>query len=119
MWEIEDSWDGFEWINADDNERSVISFVRRGKKKTDEVIVICNFTPVEYKDYIVGVPRKGCYSEVFSSAKSEFGGNGHKINDVYAKKKSLNLMPYSINIDLAPMSAVYLKRTQSTRKNSV
>ena len=117
MWEIEDSWDGFEWINADDNERSVVSFVRRGKKKTDEVIVICNFTPVEYKDYIVGVPRKGCYSEVFSSAKSEFGGNGHKIKDVYAKKKSLNLMPYSINIDLAPMSAVYLKRTQSTRKN--
>ena len=112
FWEIEDSWDGFEWINADDNERSVISFVRRGKRKTDEIVVICNFTPVEYKDYVVGVPRKGVYAPVLSSDEEKFGGNDKKIKPISARKKAQNSMPYSITVDLPPMSAVYMRRTQ-------
>ncbi len=111
FWEVEDSWDGFEWINPDDRDRSVISFVRRGKKKTDEVVVICNFTPVLYKDYVVGVPRAGIYASVLSSDSEEFGGSGRKIKPVSAKKKGQNSMPYSITLDIPPMSAVYLKRT--------
>ena len=111
FWEIEDSWDGFEWINADDRDRSVISFVRRGKKKTDEIVVICNFTPVFYKDYVVGVPRAGIYASALSSDDAYFGGNGHEIKTVSAKKKGQNSMPYSITLDVPPMSAVYLKRT--------
>ena len=118
FWEIENSWDGFEWINADDRERSVISFVRRGKKKTDEVVVICNFTPVEYKNYIVGVPRGGTYASVLSSDSIEFGGSGRKIKPVSARKKPQNSMPYSITVDIAPMSAVYLRRTQPKKLNS-
>lgn len=110
FWEIEDSWDGFEWINADDRDRSVVSFVRRGKKKTDEVIVVCNFTPVEYKNYVVGVPRQGTYAEVLSSDSTKFGGSGQKIKPTSAKKKAQNTMPYSIEVDLPPMSALYLKR---------
>ncbi|MBQ3021711.1 MAG: 1,4-alpha-glucan branching protein GlgB [Clostridia bacterium] len=112
FWEIENSWDGFEWINADDRDRSVISFVRRGKKKTDEVVVICNFTPVEYKDYVVGVPRQGTYASVLSSDETKFGGGGRKIKPISAKKKPQGNMPYSITLDIPPMSAVYLKRTQ-------
>ncbi len=112
LWEIEDSWDGFEWINADDRDRSVISFVRRGKKKTDEIVVICNFTPVEYTNYIVGVPRSGTYSPVLMSDCEEFGGSGRKIKPTSAKKKGQNSMPYTITLDIPPMSAIYLKRTQ-------
>ena len=111
FWEIEDSWDGFEWINADDNERSVVSFVRRGKRKSDEVIVICNFTPVEYKNYLLGVSGKGNYTEVMSSAKKEFGGSGMSVGTVKAYKEKSGSMPYTISVNLAPMSAVYLKRT--------
>ncbi len=110
MWEIENSWDGFEWINADDRDRSVISFVRRGKKKTDEVVVICNFTPVEYNDYVVGVPRAGTYASVLSSDEKTFGGGGKVIKPASAKKKPQGNMPYSITLDIPPMSAVYLKR---------
>ena len=115
LWEIEDSWDGFSWINADDNERSIVSFVRRGKKKTDEIVVICNFTPVEYKNYIVGVPRSGTYCEVFSSDDEIFGGKGTKKQCVPAKKKAQGQMNYSISIDVAPMSSIYLKRSQIKR----
>ena len=111
FWEVEDGWGGFEWINPDDRDRSVISFVRRGKKITDEIVVICNFTPVEYKNYVVGVPRAGLYASVLSSDELQFGGGGHEIKSVSAKKKGQNSMPYSITIDIPPMSAVYLKRT--------
>ena len=114
FWEIENNWDGFEWINADDRDRSVISFVRRGKKKTDEVVVICNFTPVRYEGYIVGVPRAGTYASVLSSDELSFGGGGYKINPATAKKKPQGNMPYSIALDLPPMSAVYLNRKRNS-----
>ncbi len=112
FWEIENSWEGFEWINADDRDRSVISFVRRGKKKTDEIVVICNFTPVSYENYVVGVPRAGTYASVLSSDDTAFGGEGRTIKPATAKKKPQGNMPYSIALDIPPMSAVYLKRTQ-------
>lgn len=122
LWEIDNHWDGFEWINPDDNERSIVSFVRRGKNVRDEIVVICNFTPVEYKNYIVGVPRGGCYSEVLSTDDKAFGGKGRKVKSVYAKKKPFNNMPFTISVDLPPMSGVYLKRTglkksEGKRKN--
>ena len=119
FWEIDDSWDGFEWINADDNERSIVSFVRRGKKETDEIIVVCNFTPVEYKNYIIGVPRRGIYCEVFSSDDESFGGKGTKTQCIAAKKKAQGQMNYSISIDIAPMSSIYLKRSQIKRGKTI
>ncbi len=111
FWQIERSWDGFEWINADDCERSIFSFVRKGKKAKDEIVVICNFTPVKYENYVVGVPRSGQYSVAFSSECEAFGGFGENGGVVSAKKIRQNAMPYSISLDIAPMSAIYLKRT--------
>ncbi len=110
FYEIENSWDGFQWINANDADRSVISFIRRGRKKNDEIIVICNFTPVEYKKYRVGVPQRGDYKEVFSSDDLSFGGGGASIGTVRSYKKPIDGMQFSIDVDLPPMSAVYLKR---------
>ncbi len=105
LWEIDDSWDGFSWINADDSDRSVLSFVRKGKKSSDEVVVVCNFTPVKYDKYVIGVPKAGTYRVAFSSNITE------EIS-VKAKKKPFLSMPYSIETDIEPMSAIYLKRTK-------
>ncbi len=110
FWQIENSWDGFSWINADDKERSIFSFIRRGKEIDDEVVVVCNFTPVTYENYILGVPRSGCYSAVFESDSTDFGGSGENVKQAHAKRKRQNDMPYTISIDIAPMSAIYLKR---------
>ena len=118
LWQIERSWEGFEWINADDNERSILSFVRKGKKAKDEIVVICNFTPVRYENYVVGVPRSGQYSVSFSSENEEFGGNGENRGIMSAKKIKQNSMPYSISLDIAPMSAVYLKRTNKKQRGN-
>ena len=62
MYQLDNDWDGFQWINAGDSARSIFSFVRHGAKKGSHLLFICNFTPVEYPDYHIGVPKKGNYT---------------------------------------------------------
>ena len=67
---------GFEWINAISADESILVFVRKARKKLDTLLVICNFTPVVYEKYKIGVPYQGKYKEIFSSDWKEFGGEG-------------------------------------------
>ncbi len=67
---------GFEWINCNDNEHSQISFIRRGSKAEDQLLVVCNFTPVEREHFRVGVPCLGAYTEILNSDAVEFEGEG-------------------------------------------
>ena len=64
MYELDDSWDGFEWVNADDASRSIFSFLRHSKGKKKNLLFVCNFTPMEREDYRVGVPRKKQYTHI-------------------------------------------------------
>jgi len=68
--------EGFEWIDCMDAERSIITFLRRSKDSKEQLLVVCNFTPVTHTDYRVGVPFAGKFKEIFNSSKPEFGGNG-------------------------------------------
>lgn len=56
LWEKDSGWDGFQWINANDKDRSVIAFIRTNGIHKDDIIILCNFTPVTWEDYVVGVP---------------------------------------------------------------
>ena len=78
--------DGFAWISANDANRSIISFERRGTKEEDTLLVICNFTTVDAKNYKLAVPSAGSWKEIFSSDLSKFGGEGHN-NKVVKKSK--------------------------------
>ena len=64
MYALDDSWDGFEWVNADDRERSIFSFIRKDSTGKNALLFVINFTPVERDDYMVGVPNAGTYSLV-------------------------------------------------------
>ena len=66
FYDLDDSWDGFQWINADDNTRSIFSFVRRDRTKENSLLFVINFTPVARDDYMVGVPEKGTYDLLFN-----------------------------------------------------
>ncbi|MFQ8704248.1 MAG: 1,4-alpha-glucan branching protein GlgB, partial [Eisenbergiella sp.] len=80
LYEIDNSWDGFEWVNADDAERSTYSFIRKGSEsRRRNLLFVLNMTPVERKDYCVGVPKKKKYNLVLNSCEKRFGGNGEPV----------------------------------------
>ncbi len=109
LWEIDYSWDGFEWIVSDDNTNSVIAFERKSETR-GSVIVACNFTKVPRGEYRIGVPKKGTYEVVFSSDAKEFGGTGCVRKRVYkSEPKPMHGKADSIALQLPPMATVYLK----------
>ncbi|MBQ7794357.1 MAG: 1,4-alpha-glucan branching protein GlgB [Clostridia bacterium] len=117
FWQIDDSWDGFSWLNDGDNELSVISHMRKGKTKGDEVYICANFTPVDRKKYRIGVPRSGEYELVLSSAWEKYGGAVKTRKKTFkAKKSPVRDMPYSIEADLSGLSVIYLKRKPQVKK---
>ncbi|NWF85485.1 MAG: 1,4-alpha-glucan branching enzyme, partial [Bryobacteraceae bacterium] len=76
LYEVDYHWNGFEWIDFHDLDNSVISFVRRAKRREDYLVFVCNFTPVVRYNYQVGVPDPGVYYEVLNSDWTRFGGSG-------------------------------------------
>ena len=109
FWEIDCSWDGFNWIVSDDRNNSVVAFIRRDKK-ANEIISVCNFTNVTRKKYRIGVPKDGAYRVVFSSALPEYGGMGEStVGSVEAKKEPMHGYDYSIELDIEGLSCMYIE----------
>ncbi|MCL0081353.1 1,4-alpha-glucan branching protein GlgB [Peptococcaceae bacterium] len=110
LWELDHSWQGFEWIDADDASQSVVTFMRKGKTPGDFMIVVCNFTPVVRTGYRVGVPQAGLYREVFNSDLEMYGGSGQK-NDGVLKSvdQSWHNQPYLLEVKLPPLAVIFLK----------
>ncbi len=117
LWEDDCSWNGFRWTVSDDSSNSVVVFARRDRSG-NEIISVCNFTPVTRRKYCFGVPEEGTYRVVFSSASPEFGGKGEStVGSVKAKKKPMHGYNYSIEIDIEGLSCMYIKNT-SHKKTS-
>lgn len=96
LYELDSSWGGFEWINANDAERSIFSFIRKSKDGKNNLLFVCNFTPVERNDYRVGVPKRKTYKLILNSEDAEFGGNGKECPVSYkAVRQECDGRPYS------------------------
>jgi len=103
MYEADTDWSNFEWINADDNTRSVFSFVRKSANGKKNLLYICNFTPMAWDDYRVGVPLKKQYKLIFNSDDKKYGGEGTERPLTYkAVKKECDNQPYSFAYPLPP-----------------
>ena len=101
LYQTDDNWEGFEWINADDSDRSIFSFVRHSKDGKNNLLFVVNFTPVERPDYRVGVPQSGSYKLVLNSDEVRFGGTGTKRAASYRSRKGdYDGKPYSIGYSL-------------------
>ncbi|MGF1495764.1 MAG: 1,4-alpha-glucan branching enzyme [Elainellaceae cyanobacterium] len=112
------SYDGFEWIDCNDNRHSVVSFIRRAKDDPDEYLVtVCNFTPQPHSHYRIGVPEPGFYAEVLNSDSREFGGsNMGNLGGKWAEEWSLHNRPYSIDLCLPPSGVLILKLDREKTK---
>lgn len=96
---------GFEWMSVENYQDSTVSFVRRGKSVKDQLLFICNFTPVQRDGFQTGVPCGGKYMQILSSDEKRFGGTGVKNpKTVIAKKEPCDGKDYSIKMDLPPLS---------------
>ena len=103
LYELDSSWGGFEWINANDAERSIYSFVRKSRDGKNNLLFVINFTPMEREDYRVGVPKKGSYRLLLDSDAAAFGGTGKtKKESFLAEKKPCDQRPFSIRYPLSP-----------------
>ena len=106
MYSIDNNWDGFEWLNADDNDHSVYSFYRKDKTGKNNIMFVINMTPMMWENYMVGVPKKKKYKLLLNSDDKRFGGNGHEIPaEISAVKGFCNFKDYNISFDLPPYTA--------------
>lgn len=76
LYEKQFSAEGFEWINYSDNENSVLTYIRKGNNEKENLVVVCNMTPVVHENYRIGIPKKGKFTEIFNSDKVEYNGSG-------------------------------------------
>ncbi|GHB71532.1 alpha amylase C-terminal domain-containing protein [Persicitalea jodogahamensis] len=111
LYEHSFSPEGFEWIDTQDRENSVVIYARKGLKPADSVVVILNLTPVPRPDYRVGVLSEGDRSEVFNSDATDFGGSGvSNPNAVSTENQQWHGRPQSVRLNLPPLGAVVLKK---------
>lgn len=104
--------EGFEWIDENDKDANVISFIRKGLKNQKPIVVICNFSDKEHIGYPIGLPSKGSYSEIFNSNDKEFGGYSDKNSEpIKSIAKEQHARADMLEITLPPLSVIYLKKS--------
>lgn len=107
LYEIDNSWDGFEWLNCDDKDRSTYSFFRKASNGKNNLMFIINMTPMKWENYKVGVPKKKKYKLLLNSDDVRFGGQGMEVPaEITSVKENCDYRNYSLTLDLPPYSAL-------------
>ena len=118
LYEMDYDTEGFEWINHMESEKNMLTFIRKTKKKEELLVIVCNFSPLSYEKYQMGVPYPGKYKEIFNSDAAEFGGTGvRNARAKSSKRAEHDERKNSIVIDVAPLSVhifSYIKEEKKT-----
>lgn len=118
LWEIDYSWEGFQWISSEDNANSTIAF-RRIDKNGKEIIAVFNFTPNSFDNYKIGVPDEGTYKVILDTSLAKFGGSKSRLSGTYKSKKlPMHGLEQSIGVKLNGLSAIYLEKVDKNTKKS-
>ena len=103
---------GFEWIDYSDAEQSVLGYIRKGFEEDNQLVVVCNFTPMAHGDYRIGVPFGGQWEEILNSDDLKYTGSGY-INDqpIQADNESSHGKPHSLRLKMPPLGISILRHT--------
>ena len=116
FWEIDYSWEGFDWLVPDDNVNSCLVF-RRMDKQGGEIIAVLNLTKVKRENYTFGVPERATYDVILNSDEAKFGGSGMKqVTKVSARKNKMHGKDYSLTLTLPGNSVIYLKKRKNGKQ---
>ena len=107
LYELDTDWSGFEWVNADDADRSTYSFIRKSKDGKNNLLFILNMTPMERKDYYVGTIKNSVHKLILNSDDKKYAGNGYQVaKECKPVKMECDNKPYAIKFDLPPYGAL-------------
>ena len=110
LYQLDDEYDGFEWVQLMKYEENVIAFMRKTEKPEETVLAVCNFAAIPYENYNVGVPFAGKYKEIFNSDDVNYWGSGVKNEGLLTTEEGeWNNKPRSIKVTLPPLSTIVLK----------
>lgn len=111
LYEVDNSWDGFKWLNVNDAAMSSIAFLRSARPETESYLICaCSFIPNEHRGFVIGLPQPGTLREILSSDDESFGGSGlHNSETIHSRELGFDDLPYSAVIDLPPLSTVYFE----------
>ena len=110
LWQADHKRSGFRWINPDDRNASIVSFIRYAAGSSDYLIVVCNFTPVGREGYVIGAPEAGEFEEVFNSDRLEYGGSGATHSAPLVAGKRWNGWPFSLKVGVPPLGFVCFRK---------
>ena len=111
FWEQDHGWEGFQWIDCNNNQQSILIFVRWSKEADNFIVVLCNFTPQYYENFRIGVPCDGIYQEIFNSDLTEFGGSGKRNEEnLKAEKIAWHGQDFSLEIKVPPLACIIFKK---------
>ena len=110
LWQADHKRSGFRWINPDDRNASIVSFIRYAADSSDYLIVVCNFTPVGREGYVIGAPETGEFEEVFNSDRLEYGGSGATHSAPLVAGKRWNGWPFSLKVGVPPLGFVCFRK---------
>ncbi|MDD2294607.1 MAG: 1,4-alpha-glucan branching protein GlgB [Eubacteriales bacterium] len=116
FYEIENSWSGFEWLQASDKENNIIAYVRRDRSG-NELICVANFSAEERRAYRFGVSNKGPYKTVFQSDLAEFGGQGSLITSIRTDRQDADGKEYSLCLSIPPLTFLVLSAASADRSS--
>ena len=107
LYQIDDSWDGFQWIQANDSDNSIVAFLRTDKRG-NSLLCVTNFTPVFHPQYRIGLPQMGTLTECFNTDRKEYGGSNQYNNwAIRTEEEQLQDFQYSCDICVPPLATVY------------
>jgi 1,4-alpha-glucan branching enzyme len=111
---------GFEWIDCNDSENSVVSFLRQGRSSLETLLVVCNFTPVTRQEYRIGAPSEGFWREVLNSDADAYGGSQQgNWGGVEARPEAHHGRSYSLSLTLPPLAILFFKHESGGSRSTL
>ena len=115
LWQNAYTEEGFEWIDANNSQQSIVSYVRHGDKPADDLLILINFDPASYERYCVGVPREGDWELIFNTDDPAFGGSGYPVVDMASSKpEPWNMRDDSIEIAVPGLAGLVYRRRRAS-----
>ena len=113
LWQLDHSWDGFKWIDANNVAQAIIIFQRHGLNASDDLTILINCTPETHERFRIGVTHNSTYQEIFNSDNIDFGGSGLINTQIMISEEiPCHGQPYSITLSVPPLGGVILKQVK-------